>query len=131
MSSHNFFMMIKPDGVNRGLVGKILKRFEERGFHILQMKMCKPSAELVHSHYAEHQNKTFFDELVNFTTSGKVVAMIINGNIDVARKIVGNTRPWDAKTGTIRGDYSCSLPQNLIHCSDSIESAKREIELWF
>jgi len=123
--------MIKPDGVKRGLVGEIIARFETKGFILHNMKMVVPSNELAQSHYEEHKEKSFFEKLVNFTCSGAVVPMIWEGNVEVARNIVGATVPWEAKKGTIRGDYACSMPANLIHCSDSAESASREISLWF
>ncbi len=131
MASNSFFVMVKPDGVLRGLVGAIIARFEQRGFRLENIKMCRPPKELVIKHYSELESKSFFQDLVDFTTSGLIVPMVWNGNIDVARNIVGVTVPWEAKMGTIRGDFSCNLPMNLVHCSDSPESAKREVELWF
>lgn len=130
-SKQCLFVMVKPDGVRRGLVGKIIARFEKKGFEIMAMKKMKPSLPLVQEHYREHHGKVFYEPLVNFISSGSVVAMVLNGNVQVARKITGLTIPWDAEKGTIRGDYSCSLNENLVHCSDSAESAKREVELWF
>jgi len=123
--------MIKPDGVKRGLVGEIISRFEKKGFELMGMRMMTPNRQIIESHYAEHADKGFYDNLVDFTTSGAVVPMMWRGNIQVARQIIGATVPWEAKTGTIRGDFACTLPANLVHCSDSIESAKRELELWF
>jgi len=123
--------MIKPDGVKRGLVGEIISRFEKRGFTLHNMKMTTPSKELATSHYEEHQGKAFFEKLTEFTCSGPVVPMIWEGNVEVARTIVGATTPWNAEKGTIRGDFACSMPANLVHCSDSVESAEREIALWF
>ena len=131
MASIQFFVLIKPDGVKRGLVGEIVSRFEERGFVLNDMKMLVPDETLVKEHYEEHERKAFFEKLVQFTTSGSVVPIIFEGNIQVARNIVGATVPWEAKKGTIRGDYACSMPSNLVHCSDSEESARREISLWF
>lgn len=131
MSSIRFFVMIKPDGVKRGLVGEIISRFEKKGFQLHNMKMLIPSESQARAHYEEHQNKAFFTKLINFTCSGAVIPMIWEGNVEVARNIVGATVPWEAKQGTIRGDYACSMPANLVHCSDSPESALREIKLWF
>jgi len=131
MSGVRFFVMVKPDGVKRGLVGEIISRFEKRGFKLHNMKMTVPSKELAAEHYKEHEGKVFFKDLIEFTCSGAVIPMIWEGTVEVAREIVGATIPWDATKGSIRGDYACSLRYNLIHCSDSVESAKREIDLWF
>ena len=131
MSTNRFFVMVKPDGVQRGLVGEIISRFEKKGFVLHNIKMVIPDSTLARSHYEEHAGKAFFPDLIKFTTSGPVLPMIWEGNIRVARDIVGNTVPWEAEKGTIRGDYTCSMPSNLVHCSDSVESAEREIKLWF
>ena len=131
MASYELFVMIKPDGVHRRLVGEIISRFERKGFIIKEMKMMLPSKELVEDHYQEHKGKVFFDKLVEFTTSGEVVAMTMIGNIDVARAVVGATTPWEAERGTIRGDLASSIRENLVHCSDSQISAKRELGIWF
>ncbi len=131
MTSIMFFVMIKPDGVKRGLVGEIVSRFEKKGFTLHNMKMTLPTENRAKAHYKEHGGKAFFDKLIKFTCSGAVVAMIWEGNIQVARNIVGATVPWEASKGTIRGDHACSMPNNLVHCSDSVESAQREISLWF
>ncbi len=131
MASIRFFVMIKPDGVKRGLTGKIISRFETQGFILCNMKMVFPTESTVKTHYEEHTEKVFFDKLVKFTCSGAVIPMIWEGNIRVARHIVGDTVPWKASRGTIRGDFACSMTENLVHCSDSVESAKREISLWF
>jgi len=131
MASNRLFVMIKPDGVRRRLVGEIISRFERKGFIIEEMKMMLPSRDLVEEHYQEHRGKVFFDKLVDFTTSGEVVAMTMVGNIEVSRAIVGATTPWDSERGTIRGDLASSIRENLVHCSDSQISAKREISIWF
>lgn len=131
MSSNRLFVMIKPDGVRRRLIGEIISRFERKGFTISNMRMIHPSRELVEEHYREHKGKIFFDKLVDFTTSGEVVAMTMEGNIEVARAIIGTTTPWEAERGTIRGDLASSIRENLVHCSDSSMSAKREIGIWF
>ena len=127
-----FFVMIKPDGVKRGLIGEIISRFEKKGFKIKEMKSVSPSREMIVKHYEEYSNKVFFNRLVNTVSSGRIIAIIMEGNIDLARrKVVGKPNPLESESGTIRGDYATSMNENLIHCSDSIQSAKREIELWF
>ena len=131
MATSIFFVMIKPDGIKRRLVGKIISRFERKGFELINMKMHLPSKQIIEQHYLEHADKSFYEELIEFTTSGPVIPMLWKGNIEVARQIVGKTVPWDARKGTIRGDFACCLPQNLVHCSDTVESAKNETELWF
>lgn len=130
MATREFFLMAKPDAVRRGLIGEIISRFEKRGFSLTRCRLFTPSQELVREHYKEHEGKSFYEGLVNFTLEGNVFAMIWSGNIQVARSMVGSTRPEDALPGTIRGDFSCSLPMNLVHCSDGPESATREVELW-
>jgi len=126
------FVMIKPGGVRRNLVGEIISRFEKKGFELVDMKFLpKPNTELVKCHYEEHASKGFFKDLVDNITEGPVIAIKFSGNVQVARKIVGKTLPWEAEQGTIRGDLACCLRDNLVHCSDSIESSKREIGLWF
>lgn len=131
MSSDYFFVMAKPDAVERNLIGKIIARFEKRGFRLFHIRMIEPRfADTVKKHYAEHEGKTFYDGLINFTLSGKVCIMIWYGNIQVARSLIGATLPWNAEPGTIRGDYASSLPNNLVHCSDSQENAQREVNLW-
>ena len=132
MATIPFFVMIKPDGVQRGLVGEIISRFERRGFILQSMRMIpkESSSLIIEEHYRAHADKIFYDELIDFSSSGSVVAMIWLGNIKVARNLVGDTIPWDAKVGTIRGDLACSTPANLVHCSADPESAIREISLW-
>ncbi|HMP28037.1 MAG TPA: nucleoside-diphosphate kinase [Saprospiraceae bacterium] len=132
MSSTAFFVMAKPDALKRGLLGEIISRFEKRGFVLKTLKTLLPEdfKDVMDMHYGEHKEKSFYDKLIEFSTSGKICAMIWYGNIDVARKLVGATIPSEALPGTIRGDYSCSLPNNLIHCSDSPENALRELSLW-
>ena len=127
------FIMVKPDGVQRGLVGDIVRRFEQKGFKLVGAKLLSVSTELAQSHYAEHKERPFFGELVNFITSSPVFAMVWEGPnvIGVARSMMGKTNPVDAPAGTIRGDYAVSVGMNIIHGSDSPESAAREIALWF
>jgi len=127
------FVMIKPDAVQRNLVGEIINRLEKRGLKLCALKMLHISQELAEEHYAEHKEKPFFGELVNFIISGPVVAMIWEGQgaVDVVRKMMGNTNPQEAPAGTIRGDYALFLGNNVVHGSDSLESASREISLFF
>ncbi|HIQ32893.1 MAG TPA: nucleoside-diphosphate kinase [Methanothermococcus okinawensis] len=127
------FVMLKPDAVKRKLIGRIIQRFEDKGLEIVEMKMLKMSRELAEKLYEEHRGKDFFEKLINFITSGRVVAMVIEGEeaISVVRKMVGKTNPLEADMGTIRGDFGYSTPDNLVHASDSRESARREIELFF
>ena len=131
MASNRLFVMIKPDGVRRGLIGEIISRFERKGFTIIEMKMITPTEHIAKEHYQEHNGKIFFNKLIEFTTSGSVVAMIMEGNIEVARAVVGATTPWEAEKGTIRGDLASSIRENLVHCSDCLISANREIDIWF
>ncbi|AEH07475.1 nucleoside-diphosphate kinase [Methanothermococcus okinawensis] len=127
------FVMLKPDAVQRKLIGRIIQRFEDKGFDILNMKMMKISRELAEKHYEEHKGKDYYEKLVNFMSSGRVVAMVIEGEnaISVVRKMIGKTNPLEADVGTIRGDFAYSTPDNVIHASDSKESAEREINLFF
>lgn len=127
------FLMIKPDGVQRGLIADIIGRFEKRGFKLIAMKMLKPSTELAQAHYAEHKEKPFFGGLVNFLTSGPVIAMVWAGEnvISVARTMMGQTKPALSAPGTIRGDFAVNMGRNVIHGSAIPEDAEREIALWF
>lgn len=127
------FLMVKPDGVQRNLIGEIVSRFEKKGFQLVGAKLMNVSRELAEQHYAEHKERPFFGELVDFITSGPVFAMVWQGNnvISTARSMMGKTNPADAATGTIRGDFATSVGMNIIHGSDSPESAEREIGLWF
>jgi len=131
--SERTFLAIKPDGVQRGLVAEIVKRFEQRGYQLVAMKFLVPARELVEQHYAEHRERPFFGSLVEFLISGPVVAMVWQGANIVAnsRKMIGATKPADSAPGTIRGDLAIDLGSNIIHGSDSVESAQREINLWF
>jgi nucleoside-diphosphate kinase len=127
------FIMVKPDGVQRGLIGEIVARFEKKGYQLVGAKLMQVSRELAEQHYAEHKEKPFFGELVDFITSSPVFAMVWQGNgvIATARQMMGKTNPIDALPGTIRGDYGVSMGMNIIHGSDSPASAEREIALWF
>ncbi len=127
------FLMVKPDGVSRGLTGEVITRIERKGFVVTELKKRVISEELAKRHYGEHADKPFFDELVSFITSGPVVAMIVEGEdvVSTVRKMVGVTNPKEAAPGTIRGDYAVEIGSNIVHASDSDESAEREIELFF
>jgi len=131
--SQNTLVLVKPDGVRRGLVGQILARFEAKGFKIEAMTLRTVDKQLADQHYAEHVEKGWYPELREFITSGPLVSLILSGDqaIDVVRQIVGATDGRKAAPGTVRGDYSLSNQENLIHASDSEESAGREIALWF
>lgn len=127
------FLMIKPDGVQRRLVGEIIRRLENKGYTLAQMKMQTPTRELAEAHYAVHKGKPFFDGVVDFISSGPVVAMVWEGDdvVAISRKLIGATKPTDSQPGTIRGDFANSVAENLIHGSDSVENAQSEISLWF
>ncbi|NJL87493.1 MAG: nucleoside-diphosphate kinase [Leptolyngbyaceae cyanobacterium SM1_1_3] len=127
------FLMIKPDGVQRGLVGEIIRRYEVKGFTLVGLKLMQVSRELAEKHYDVHREKPFFGGLVDFITSGPVVAMVWEGEgvVASARKLIGATNPLSAEPGTIRGDYGVTIGRNLIHGSDAIETARSEIALWF
>lgn len=127
------FLMVKPDGVQRNLIGEIVSRFEKKGFQLVAAKLMQISRELAEQHYAEHKERPFFGELVDFITSGPVFAMVWQGEnvIATARKMMGATNPQEADVGTIRGDYGIQVGMNIIHGSDSPESAEREINLFF
>ncbi len=125
--------MIKPDGVQRNLIGEIIRRFETKGFTLVGLKLMNVSRELAEQQYGVHKERPFFPGLVDFITSGPVTAMVWEGNgvIASARKIIGATKPLEAEPGTIRGDYGVTVGRNLIHGSDAPETAQYEIGLWF
>jgi len=127
------FIAIKPDGVQRGLVGELLGRFERKGFSLVALKQVQVSRSFAERHYEVHRDKPFFDSLVSFITSGPVVASVWEGNgvVAASRKLVGATNPLEAEPGTIRGDRGIDIGRNLIHASDAVETAQREIALWF
>lgn len=126
-------VLIKPDGVRRGLVGEIIRRFESRTLNIKALKIVKPSRELVERHYEVHRGKPFFEATVEFMTSGPVVAAVFEGDnaVSIVRKMMGALDPLQAEPGTIRGDFTLSTRENLVHGSDSVERAKDEIAIWF
>ena len=126
-------VLIKPDGVSRGLAGEILARFENRGLALRGAKLLTVDSELAGEHYGEHREKPFFGELVEFITSSPTLALVLEGEsaIEVVRTTMGATNPVNAAPGTVRGDLALAMPDNLVHGSDSPESAAREIALWF
>ncbi|WP_404403516.1 nucleoside-diphosphate kinase [Jeotgalibacillus malaysiensis] len=127
------FLMVKPDGVQRGLIGEVISRFERKGFKLAAGKLMVISDDLAKKHYGEHADKPFFGELVDFITSGPVFAMIWEGEdvVKTARHMMGATKPSEADLGTIRGDFGLTVGKNIIHGSDSLESAEREMNLFF
>ncbi|XP_060951122.1 nucleoside diphosphate kinase A2-like [Limanda limanda] len=127
------FIAIKPDGVQRGIVGEIIKRFEAKGFKLVAMKMVHASKELLNQHYIDLKDRPFFPTLINYMSSGPVVAMAWEGKgaVKTGRVMLGETNPADSKPGTIRGDFCIDVSKNIIHGSDSTDSAEKEIALWF
>merc|ERR1712007_98314 len=127
------YLMIKPDGVQRGLVGDIIKRFEAKGFKLVAMKFVQPTEELLKQHYADLSERKFFPGLVKYMASGPVVCMVWEGlnMVKTGRVMLGETNPADSKPGTIRGDFCVQVGRNIMHGSDSVESAQKEIALWF
>jgi nucleoside-diphosphate kinase len=126
-------VLIKPDGVKRQICGEILTRYERKGLIIKAMKLLQTPKELAQEHYAEHKDKPFFGELVDFITSGPVLAFVLAGKnaVTSVRTVNGATNPVDATPGSIRGDYALTMDSNVVHASDSVDSAAREIHLWF
>ena len=133
MAAERTLVLIKPDAVERKLAGEILARFEQRGLELRAAKLLTVDRSLAEEHYAEHAEKPFFAELVSFITSGPTLALSLEGEgaIAVARSTIGATNPADAAPGSIRGDLALAMPDNLVHGSDSLESAERELQLWF
>jgi nucleoside-diphosphate kinase len=133
MAAETTLVLIKPDAMQRGLAGEILSRFEARGLQVRAARLVAVDRELAERHYAEHREKPFFGELVDFITSAPTLALALEGEgaIAVARSTMGATNPANASPGTIRGDLALSMPDNLVHGSDSPESAERELRLWF
>ena len=127
------FVAIKPDGVQRGLMGDIIKRFEQKGYKISAMKMIKVTDEQARAHYAEHEGKPFYPRLIKYIQSGPVIAMVVEGVNAVAgvRHLMGATKPDEADVGTIRADFAQEMGYNVVHGSDSVESAQREIKIYF
>ena len=126
-------ILVKPDAFERGLTGEVLRRFEEKGLRIVALRLMRADEELANVHYAEHTEKPFFGELVSFITGGPLVAGVLEGHEAVAatRQVIGATNPVEAAPGSIRGDFGLEVTYNMVHGSDSDESAAREIALWF
>jgi nucleoside-diphosphate kinase len=126
-------ILVKPDAFSRGLTGEILARFERKGLKIAALKLVNPPRDIAETHYAEHRERPFFGELVDFITSGPLVAAVLEGQdvVKASRQLIGATNPLEATTGSIRGDFAIEVGQNLVHGSDSPESAEREIGIWF
>jgi nucleoside-diphosphate kinase len=133
MAAERTLILVKPDAMERGLAGEILGRFERRGLVVRAARLLTVDRELAERHYAEHAEKSFFGELVDFITTGSTLALVLEGEdaASVTRTTIGATNPTDAAPGTIRGDLALAMPNNLVHGSDSPETAAREIELWF
>jgi nucleoside-diphosphate kinase len=133
MTVERTLVLVKPNGVARGLIGEIVARFERRGFTLAAARMLQVDRDLATRHYQEHVGKPFFEELVAFITSGPIMAMVVEGPaaVKVVRSMMGSTNPIDAAPGTIRGDYALDMGENVVHGSDSVDSAEREIALYF
>ena len=133
MHQEKTFIAIKPDGVQRGFISEIIGRFERKGFKLVALKQLIPSKELAQKHYGVHKERPFFNDLVDFISSGPVVAMVWEGEgvISSARKMIGATKPLEAEPGTIRGDLAINIGRNIIHGSDGSDTASFEINLWF
>jgi len=127
------FIAVKPDGVQRGLVGEITKRFEQRGYKLVAAKLCRPGKEHLEKHYADLSSKGFFAGLCNYMNSGPIFAMVWEGKgvVKMGRQMLGATNPFDSLPGTIRGDFCIEVGRNICHGSDAVESAEKEISLWF
>ena len=126
-------ILVKPDAFERGLTGEVIARFERKGLRLVELKQLQIDEEFAGVHYEEHREKPFFRELVEFITRGPLVAMVVEGEdaVEAARQVIGATNPLEAAPGSIRGDYAVEVTFNLVHGSDSDQSAEREIELWF
>lgn len=133
MATERTFIMVKPDGVARGLVGDVISRFERKGLQLERMRLLTIDEEMAGRHYAEHVDKPFYTDLVAFVTSGPVVAMEWSGEsaVSVARTLMGPTNPVEASPGTVRGDFGLQITQNIVHGSDSVASAERELAIFF
>ena len=133
MAMEQTYLMIKPDGVQRGICGEIISRFEKKGLKLVAMKLMVIPKETAEKHYAEHKDKKFFPSLISYITSGPVLAMVWEGDnaVQVCRNLMGKTNPQESAPGTIRGDFGMVTGVNIIHGSDSVDSAKREIGIFF
>jgi len=126
-------ILIKPDGIKRGLIGRIINQYEEKSLEIVALKMITATVDIARKHYSEHEGREYFEKLINYITEGKICAMVLMGEkaVEVARKINGDKDPVKAELGSIRGKFAIDKTKNLVHASDSIESAEREIAIWF
>ena len=133
VATERTYVMVKPDGVHRGLVGEIISRFEKKGFTVTGLKMFRAPKTLAQEHYKDLSSKPFYNDLVDYIISGPVVCIVLEGKgvVASARKLIGATNPLEAETGTIRGDFAVEVGRNVVHGSDSIENGEREIALWF
>ncbi len=133
MADSKTLILIKPDAFQRGLTGEVLARFERKGLRITDLRLMRAHERIAHRHYEEHTEKPFFGELVSFITGGPLVAAVLEGHeaVAAARQVIGSTNPVEAAPGSIRGDYGLEVTFNLVHGSDSDESAEREIGIWF
>jgi len=133
MEKQRTFVMIKPDGVQRGFIGEIINRFEKKGLKIIAMKMVSVNKNLAEKHYSIHKGKPFFEPTVKYITSSPVIAMVLEGfnAIELVRNMMGKTNPAEATPGSIRGDFGQFIGRNIIHGSDGLDTAKFEINLWF
>ncbi|KAG0226767.1 Nucleoside diphosphate kinase A [Actinomortierella wolfii] len=133
MAAERTYIMVKPDGVERGLVGEIIKRFENKGFQLKALQLISPTREILEQHYSDLKSKPFFGGLMNYMTSGPVVGMVWAGKgvVKAGRVLLGETNPLASLPGTIRGDFCIDVGRNLCHGSDSVETAEKEIALWF
>ena len=133
MATEQTLVLVKPDGVARGLTGAILARIEAKGYSLVDIRLVDPDRERLEQHYAEHEGKPFYDGLISYITSGPVVKMVVSGEgaVSKVRTLMGATNPADAAPGTIRGDFGLTMDENVIHGSDSTESAEREIGVFF
>lgn len=133
MAAERTFAMVKPDGVQRGLVGEIVRRYEARGLKLVGLKLMQVPKAMAEEHYAEHKGKPFYNGLVQYITSGPVAAICLEGKnaVSVVRTVNGATKPWDAAPGTIRGDFALDIGRNIVHGSDSVEAANRELAIYF
>lgn len=125
--------IVKPDGVERGLIGEVIKRYEQIGLQLVECKMIKADEDILKKHYIEHKEKSFYNELVSYMSRSKIVVIILEGEnaVSIVRKINGPNDPLDSLPGTIRGDFAKTKNENIVHASDSVEAANREIEIWF
>ena len=133
MTAERTFAMVKPDGVQRGLVGEVVRRYEARGLKVVGLKLMLVPRSKAEEHYAEHKGKPFYNGLVDYITSGPVAALCLEGKnaVAVVRAMNGATKPWDAAPGSIRGDLALDIGRNVVHGSDSVDAAKRELAIYF